>query len=99
VAMVSAVAALALDYAVGSLLQIDEIYEETLPDGRLKVVFLTTGVHPTLTYIKTVLWAVFGLPAQMVDEHTVEELQSGTLLKRYKVTVILKPLLRGAVQH
>jgi hypothetical protein len=89
---------MALGYAYGSLLEVDEVHQERLPDGSLKVVFVTTGVHPTLAQIKTVLWSIFGLPVQLPSEYYVEELQSGTLLKRYKVTVILRPLLSGHVR-
>jgi len=81
--------------AVSTLLEIDETYHERLPDGRLKVVFVTTGIIPTATKIKTWIWGIFGLPVQKVDEMTVEELQSGPLLKRYRITVILSPFVKG----
>jgi len=81
---------------VESLLEIDETYHERLPDGRLKVVFVTTGVYPDTAKIKTWIWSIFGLPVQKVDECTVEELQSGPLLKRYRVTVVLSPFVEGA---
>jgi hypothetical protein len=94
-ALASALAAMTLGYMYDSILEVDEVYQERLPDGTMKVVFVTTGVHPTLTQIKTTLWAVFGLPLQMPVEYYVEEIQSAPFFKRYKVTVILSPLLRG----
>jgi hypothetical protein len=93
--LVSALLAMTFGYAYESLLEIDEVHQERLPDGSLKVVFVTTGVHPTLTQIKTTLWAIFGFPLQLPSEYNVEELQSGPLLKRYRVTVVLRPLLHG----
>jgi hypothetical protein len=82
-----------VNQATKVLLEIDELSTEKLPDGRLRVVFVTSGVHPTLAQIKTVVWSILGLPVQMPDEVTVEELQSGSLVKRYRVTVVLKPVL------
>jgi hypothetical protein len=76
-----------------AMLEIDELSTEKLPDGRIRVVFVTSGVHPTLAQIKTVVWSIVGLPVQMPDEVSVEELQSGSVVKRYKVTVILRPVL------
>jgi hypothetical protein len=82
-----------VNQTVKVFLEIDELSTEKLPDGRLKVVFVTSGVHPTLAQIKTVVWSIIGLPVQVPDEVTVEELQSGSVVKRYRVTVILKPIL------
>ena len=79
-------------YAIGSLLQIDEMQAEPQPDGTLRVVFVTTGVHPSLAKIKTAIWAIFGLPVQTPEDVTIEELQSGPVLKRYRITVILRPV-------
>jgi hypothetical protein len=70
--------------------EIDEFSAEKQPDGSLKVAFVTSGVHPTLAQVKTLVWAVLGLPVQVPIEFSVEELQSGLVVKRYKVTVILK---------
>jgi len=85
--------------ALQSLYEIDEVSQEKLPDGRLRVTFITTGVHPTLTKVKTWIWAIFGLPVQRVDEYNVEELQRGTVLKRYKITVVLSPIGLGATRR
>jgi len=87
-----------LSFVVETILEIDEMYHEKLPDGKLKVVFVTTGVHPDVAKIKTWAWAVFGLPVQKVDEVTVEEEQRGSLLKRYKITVVLSPFVQGALR-
>jgi hypothetical protein len=91
-AVVSGILAMGLE----SIMEIDETYHERLPDGRLRCVFVTTGFHPKLSEIKTKIWSLIGLPIQKVDEIYVEELQSGSLLKRYRITVILKPLKGGA---
>lgn len=82
-------------FAAEALLEIDEMESIRLPDGRVKVVFVTSGVMPSTAKIKTLLWAVFGLPVQRIDEVTIEELQKGSIVKRYKVTVVLKPALRA----
>ncbi len=76
-----------------TVLEIDELSTEKLPDGRIRVVFVTSGVHPTLAQIKTAVWSIVGLPVQMPDEVAVEELQSGSVVKRYRVTVVLRPVL------
>jgi hypothetical protein len=76
-----------------TMLEIDELSTERLPDGRIRVVFVTSGVHPTLAQIKTAVWSIVGLPVQVPDEVGVEELQSGSLVKRYRVTVVLRPVL------
>ncbi len=97
--MASIVAAI-INFALETLLEIDEVYHETLPDGRLKCVFVTTGVHPDAAKIKTAIWALFGLPVQKPDEIHVETLQAGPVLKRYRITVILKsplPSLREII--
>jgi len=86
---------LAAYQAINTIWEIDETYHEHLPDGRMKVVFVTTGILPTTAKIKTWIWSIFGVPVQKIDEATVEELQAGPLLKRYKITVILTPLLKG----
>lgn len=80
---------------ISTLLEIDEVYSERLPDGRLKVVFVTTGLADTTAKIKTAIWALLAPPVQRVDDVQVEELQSGLISKRYKVTVYLKPLVGG----
>ena len=82
--------------AIEALLEIDETYHEVLPDGRLKVVFVTTGLAPDLAKIKTLIWALSAPPVQKVDDIQVEVLQKGAVLQRYRITVILSPLLRGA---
>jgi hypothetical protein len=79
--------------AIGALLEIDELKQERLKDGRLRVVFVTSGVHPDLVGIKTVLWALSAVPPQLVDEVEVEELQKGVIVKRYQVVVTLRPLI------
>jgi len=93
--MISGVLALCLE----SLMEFDEVHHERLPDGKMKVVFVTTGMNPRLTEIKTRIWSTLNLPVQRVESCNVEELQGGTILKRYRVTVTLKPpvkLLRRA---
>lgn len=75
-----------------ALLEIDEMQTEVLPDGSLQVVFVTTGFKPELAEIKTKIWALLGIPAQVVKEVRVEELQAGPIFKRYKITAILEPL-------
>jgi len=84
-----------INYALGTLMEIDETYHEKLPDGRLKVVFVTSGIKPETAQVKTALWAILGIPVQAVDSVEIEELQTGPIIKRYKVTVILKPLIKG----
>lgn len=86
----SAVAGSLALYALNSLLQIDEVHVEKMPDGSLVVYLLTTGVHPSLAKVKTTLWALLGLPVQAVEEMEIEELQGG-ILKRYKIRVVLRP--------
>jgi hypothetical protein len=81
--------------AMAALFEIDELKQERLPDGKLRVVFATSGLHPDLAKIKTALWALSAVPPQVVDEAEVEELQSGVIVKRYQVTVTLKPLIAG----
>ena len=80
---------------IAALQEVDEVQQERLPDGRVRAVFVTSGIHPDLAKVKTWLWALFAVPVQKVDECTVEELQSGPLIKRYKITVILKPITEG----
>jgi len=95
--MASVVSAI-LSFVVNNVLEIDEVYHEKLPDGRLKVVFVTSGVIPDVAKIKTLIWSIVGLPVQKVDECTVEELQAGTLLRRYKITVVLSPFIKGVTR-
>lgn len=78
-----------------ALFEIDEVTSEPLPDGRVRVVFVTTGLHPELAKIKTVVWAMLSPPAQKVDEVKVFEVQRGPVAKRYRVEVVMKPLLKG----
>jgi len=82
----------ALRQTYDAILSIDEVSHEVLPDGRLKVTFVTSGIMPTTAKIKTTIWAIFGVPIQRVDEVNVEELQSGLLLKKYRITAILTPI-------
>jgi hypothetical protein len=35
------------------------------------------------------------VPVQKIDEYQVEELQRGPVIKRYRLTVVLKPLAEG----
>jgi hypothetical protein len=95
VAMLSSIVSYPVAEALEALQEIDEVYQERLPDGRIKVVFVTSGVHPTLAKIKTWLWSIFGVPIQKIDEYHVEELQRGPVIKRYRLTVVLKPLVEG----
>jgi len=81
--------------ATSVLGEIDETYHEVLPDGRMRVVFVTTGYVPTFAKIKTWAWALFGFPVQKVDDIKVEVLQSGLIYKRYKITATLSPLFKG----
>jgi hypothetical protein len=81
--------------AMAALFEVDELKQEKLPDGKLRVVFVTSGVHPDLVGIKTVLWALSAVPPQLVDEVKVEELQRGVIVKRYQVTATLRPLVAG----
>jgi len=90
-AFVGALLAQPITEALEALQEVDEVHHERLPDGRMKVVFVTSGVHPTLAKVKTYLWAIFGIPVQKVDEWHVEELQSGFLIKRFRITCILSP--------
>jgi len=79
--------------ALEALQEVDEVSQEKLPDGRIKVIFVTSGINPDLTKIKTWLWSLFAVPVQLIDEYNIETLQSGPLIKRYKITVILKPAI------
>lgn len=81
--------------AMAALFEVDELKQERLPDGKLRVVFVTSGVHPDLVGIKTALWALSAVPPQLVDEVKVEELQRGVIVKRYQVTATLRPLVAG----
>jgi hypothetical protein len=94
-AFVGAVLAMPLSDAMESLTEIDEIAQEKLPDGSLRVTFVTSGVNPSLAKIKTLIWAVFGLPVQLIKECNVETLQSGPIVKRFRITVTLLPALRA----
>jgi predicted RNA polymerase sigma factor len=80
---------------MAALFEIDELKQEKLPDGRLRVVFVTSGLHPDLARIKTVLWALSAVPPQLVDSMEVEELQSGVIVKRYQVVATLRSLIGG----
>lgn len=80
--------------AISSLFEIDEMETVDLGDDRIQVTFVTTGVMPDTAKIKTVLWAIFGLPVQKVEDVKIYELQ-GNILKRYKVVVTLKPALKA----
>lgn len=84
----------ALQSLFTSMAEFDEIYAEPLPDGRLKVVGLVTAITPKLAKWKVFSWALSGLPSQVIEEVTIQELQ-GYYLKRYRVEVILTPLLRA----
>jgi len=92
--MASVIAAI-ISETLEALMEIDETYHEVLPDGRLKVVFVTTGVIPDTAKIKTAIWALLAPPMQKVDDVQVEVLQKGPLLSRYRITVILSPLIKG----
>ena len=81
----------AIQALLTSLGEVDEINQERLPDGRVKVTALVTGINPNAVKWKVYAWALFGLPAQKVDEVVIEELQ-GNILKRYKVEIVLRPL-------
>ena len=76
-------------------MEIDEMDYQELPDGRIQVTFVTSGVVPTTAKIKTILWSIFGLPVQKVDSVEIYEEAKGPLIKRYKVVVVLKPALEG----
>ncbi|MEM1865984.1 MAG: hypothetical protein QXD57_07135 [Ignisphaera sp.] len=78
---------------LSAIFEIDEVSTEKLPDERIKVTLLTTGVHEETCKIKTAMWALLSPPMQRVDEVKVTELQKGPLYKRYKVEVILRPLI------
>lgn len=82
---------------LSAVFEIDEMSTEKLPDGRVKVTFLTTGLHEETCKIKTAMWALLSPPMQRVDEVKVTELQRGPVYKRYKVEVILKPLIEGGI--
>lgn len=92
VAIAEAVA-MAVAFALESIMEVDEVLPpERLPDGSMKVTFVTTGLRPSTAKIKTVVWALAGLPVQAVDNVTIEELQKGTILSRYRITMVLKPV-------
>lgn len=85
--------AMAVAFALESIMEVDEVLPpEQLPDGSIKVTFVTTGLHPSTAKIKTAVWAIAGLPVQAVDSVTIEELQKGTFLTRYRITLILRPV-------
>jgi len=77
---------------IAALGEIDEIDYDRLPDGRVRVKLVTTGVHPDLTKIKVALWAFVAPPVQKIDDITVTPLQ-GRVFKRYLVTATLSPVL------
>lgn len=79
---------------VSTLLEVDEVSTEPLPDGKVKVTFLTTGINEDLVALKTKVWALLCPPLQRVESVKVYELQRGPLTKRYKVEVVLRPLFR-----
>jgi hypothetical protein len=81
--------------AIAALFEVDELKQEKLPDGRLRAVFVTSGIHPDLAKIKTAVWALSAVPPQLVDSVEVEELQSGVIVKRYQVVVTLRSLIGG----
>jgi len=88
--MAEALAAV-LGYVWDSVWEIDEMESQKNPDGTITVTFITTGLHPDTAKIKTLVWSIFGLPVQKPDQIQIEELQSGPVLKRYRITVTLKP--------
>lgn len=77
-----------------SIFEMDEVYQEPLPDGRLRVVFLTTGISDNLVRLKTYLLAALNLPVQIPEEVKVHQDQAGALFKRYRIEVVLKPLFK-----
>ncbi|MEM1866051.1 MAG: hypothetical protein QXD57_07475 [Ignisphaera sp.] len=79
---------------LSTIFEMDEVSTEKLPDGRVKVTILTTGVHEETCKIKTAMWALLSPPMQRVDEVKVTELQKGPLYKRYKIEVVLSPLIK-----
>jgi hypothetical protein len=81
--------------AIAALFEVDELKQEKLPDGKVRVIFVTSGVHPDLAKIKTALWAFSAVPVQRIEDYKVEELQSGPIIKRYQITVTLAPLIGG----
>jgi hypothetical protein len=90
--VVSTLISYALRQTANTVLNMDEVSHETLPDGRLKVVLVTSALVQPLAKFKTYVWAFCGLPLQKVDECTIEELQAGPLFKRYRITAILSPI-------
>ncbi|MEM1672356.1 MAG: hypothetical protein QXT86_09940 [Archaeoglobaceae archaeon] len=79
---------------LSAVFEIDEMSTEKLPDGRVKVTFLTTGLHEETCRIKTTMWALLSPPMQRVDDVKITELQRGPVYKRYKVEVVLSPLIK-----
>lgn len=79
--------------ALSTLLEIDEVQHEPFPDGRLKTVFITTGVVEDLAALKTRIWALFSPPVQRVESIDIQILQAGPIAKRYRITVVTRPLL------
>jgi hypothetical protein len=76
-----------------TLLEVDEIKSEPLPDGRLQTTFLTTCISEDFAKLKTMIWALVAPPAQKVDSVNLEVLQAGPLTKRVRITVVTRPLL------
>ncbi len=89
--VIAALSAL-VGYAWDSIWEIDEMESIKNPDGTITVTFLTTGLHPDTAKIKTLVWALTGLPVQRPEQIEIEELQSGPILKRFKIRVTLRPI-------
>ena len=79
-----------ITFVAQSLLEIDELQQEKIDDERVRVTFVTSGVHPSLAKVKTTLWAILGVPVQGIEDVQIEEIASGPLIKRYKITAVLK---------
>jgi hypothetical protein len=81
------------------ILRIDEVGVEKLPDRRMKVTFMASGLGPTAVKLKAWLWSVLlTTPVKKIDELTVEEVHRGTLFKRYKVTAVVSPFVEGVTR-
>jgi hypothetical protein len=81
------------------VLRVDEVSVERIPDGRMRVTFMASGMGPTAVKLKAWLWSVaLTTPVKKIDDLTVEEVHRGTLFKRYRVIAIVSPFVQGAMR-
>ena len=77
--------------SLGSILEIDEVSAEPMPDGSVKYTIITSGVSEPTCELKTrLMMALRTFPPSRAEVENVELLYRGPITKRYKVVLRVK---------